>query len=94
MKAEKYKIEICDSALDMVHGFTRKIEEYYIPELKIALNCDKDYVNCFTTDENRYKKAKKMGKIDMPEEIVKSVKIYIEAKKELEKIKEWLTIRE
>jgi len=94
MKAEMYKIKICDSILDRAHGFTRQIEEYYIPKLKVAINLDGNLIHCFETDKDRYKRTKavKIWETAVPTEVIEAIKKYIGAKKELEIIEKWVIV--
>ena len=87
MKAKVYKIEIHDSLLSCNHGFGRKICEIHLPELKIAYNGEA----CFETCKERYKgkHARSIGEIEVPDEVVRNLKSYINAKKKLEKSKNW-----
>ena len=50
MNADIYVLEVCDNALDLVHGFSREITEIYIPNKKIAFNEDGGSYHCFTTN--------------------------------------------
>ena len=57
LEAYQYEVEICDSALDMVHGLKYKISEIYVEEFHLAFNSKG---GIFQTEEPRAKKTKKI----------------------------------
>jgi hypothetical protein len=87
IKAEIWEIRICNSVLDMTHGWYQKIREIHIPSEEISLNIANDALNCFkTTVSLRYShetQAILIGNIDIPSELVKEVKKYIELRDKL-----------
>ena len=48
MKAYKYKIKICESTMDYVHGMFQNIDEYYFPS---PVNLCFNYKAVFIADE-------------------------------------------
>lgn len=85
--AEIWKLQICDSALDMVHGNFRMIVEIYIPSEKIACNLI-DGFHCFKVESDRYKtdgyaKAVLIKKLSVPCEIVNAFKQYIDLQRSI-----------
>jgi hypothetical protein len=44
VKANRYRIKVCDSATDYAHGFSREVEEICVPELGLFINLEA----CFT----------------------------------------------
>lgn len=90
MKAKLYRLGICDSVLDLSHGFTREIREIYIPELNICFNSENNSTHCFESGCNRYKENSKLIKnIEIPEDIAKILKNYIKSQKKLNKVVSW-----
>lgn len=59
MRAIKYQVRICDSALDFTHGFTYAIEEIFIPKKRIAFNIGNEKLNVFKTDKPRGREKRK-----------------------------------
>lgn len=43
MKALRYKIRVCASALEMAHGGGHIIEEVYIPDLRLGINEESEF---------------------------------------------------
>lgn len=58
IKAELWKVEVCESVLDMVHGNKFHIFEIFIPSKKISFNVEHEGLNVFTGAKSRYVKAK------------------------------------
>ena len=89
MKAEIYRLTICDSGLHSIHGMTREICEMYIPEMGIAYNSEA----CFEVedDSDRYNNeiAVLTENVDIPECICEKLKSYIDAKQKLDKVGKW-----
>jgi hypothetical protein len=88
MKAKVYRLDICDGVMDQIHGNGRKICEIFIPELNIAFNIEACFEIAY---EDRYKgaHARCVEEIDVPDEIVRNLKSYINAKKRLQKSEKW-----
>ena len=85
MKALRYTLKICDSGLDMVHGFYRFITEYYIPELNLFINSDAIFLD---NENNEYKErldtAKNIREINLEQETeLKQLSNNIKERKEL-----------
>ena len=59
MKAIKYQVKICDSTLDLAHGFAYPIEEIFVPKEGIAFNIGNGRLNVFKTDKPRGKEKRK-----------------------------------
>ena len=59
MRAIKYQVKICDSALDLAHGFGYTIEEIFVPKEGIAFNIGNGRLNVFKTDKPREKQKRK-----------------------------------
>jgi len=80
MKAQLWKIKICSGPLEMVHGFSQKILEVYIPSFNISLNIAEDKINCFSTYEGRYsgnKGSTLVKTFDFPDYIVDALLLHI-----------------
>jgi len=96
VKAELWEINICGSAIDMVHGAYQTIQELYIPSKKISCNIANNYAHCFKTDKGRYfskeTSSKKIAMLDLPEKFVDFLEIQIKSqgaiKKSIESILE------
>lgn len=54
VKAELWRVSICNGALDMVHGNYRRIHEFYIPDYNLSFNIENDTLNVFKSDSYRY----------------------------------------
>jgi hypothetical protein len=80
IKAEIWEIQICGSAVEMVHGNYQTITELYIPSEKIGCNLANKHLHCFAVDHDRYSKIGK-GKliklVTIPLEFVERLKKYI-----------------
>ena len=80
MKAQLWKIKICSGPLEMVHGFSQKILDVYIPSFNISLNIAEDKINCFSTYEGRYsgnKGSTLVKTFDFPDYIVDALLLHI-----------------
>jgi hypothetical protein len=44
MKILKYKIEVCNSAIDRVHGVYETITEFHVPELNFYVNSKAEFI--------------------------------------------------
>jgi hypothetical protein len=63
VKAKKYKIKVCDSALDFSHGFSREVEEICIPELRLFVNLEACFV--LSEEETKRRVPKKFEAIEV-----------------------------
>lgn len=81
IKAEIWKINICGSAVDMVHNNYQTIHELYIPSYNISCNLADGYLHCFKSDLHRYKdieiKSKKVKSVNIPTEFVEYLVNYL-----------------
>lgn len=90
VKAELWKISICGSTIDMVHGSYQRISELYIPSEGITCNLADEYLHCFETEKDRYginkpqPKSELITKVDIPIEIVEDMKDYVNLRKKIE----------
>lgn len=89
MKAEIYRVIVCDNAIDRAHGLNREITELYVPSKKIAFNENADTFHCFVTERDRYKTGIKVGEINVPKAISQALIAYINVSKRLRKTKKW-----
>ena len=83
MKGIKYSIKVYDDALNLVHGFGKKVEEIFLPEAGIALN----KYNIFRSDEKRYStgNATKLEEVIIDDGDVKTMIIHLETKSVIDK---------
>jgi len=93
MRGLIYKVDVCDSAIDMVHGGGYQIIELYIPSEQISFNIANDNINCFPTEEIRYKKEDLIREIDIPEEFIEAIKKFVAARFELNKPAQWFKLQ-
>lgn len=82
MKGILYEIQISESWLHSSHGMSYSIFEIYVPKAKIFIN----HKGIWKYHAGRYKKAKKVKQIDVPDKTAKALTEYINFKKEVEKI--------
>ena len=82
MQGEKYKLKVYKSFLNWTHGMGYCIEEIYIPELGIVMNREA----IFKTTSERYKKAEKLGNVEIDEKDVEAIQKYLSMKENVEKI--------
>lgn len=83
MKAILYEISITDSVGDFAHGWSRKIKEIYIPELKIFFNGEA--IAFYHT--HRYKNAKKIKTINITKDDARYLLRYMDSGSYLDKIR-------
>lgn len=77
MKAILYEIYVADSAIDSAHGIIYKMKEIFIKDYNISINSKFIY----KTNRDRYKHAKKIGVVNMPNKIADIFKIYLQSQK-------------
>ena len=82
MKAVLYEIEISESTLHFTHGMNYSIFEIYIPKVKIFIN----HKGIWKYHLGRYKRAKKIKQIEVPDHTAKALANYLNFKKDVEKI--------
>lgn len=94
--AELWIVEICEGALDMVHGNFQHIREIYIPKHKVSVNIVNSGLHAFiNTDSGRYDRegCSKIDDICLPEDFIRDVvkyakmteSLYLDAKEIFEK---------
>lgn len=83
MKAQLWKINVCEGVMEMVHGMGRSILEIYIPKANISLNAEGSSINYFKTYKDRYKQKGSfmVKKIDLPDKIADKLIGQIESEK-------------
>jgi len=83
IKSEIWELQICGSAMDMVHNNYQTIRELYVPSENICCNLADGYLHCFKNSNSyRYKresaKAKLIKSIMVSEDFVRDIKQYID----------------
>jgi hypothetical protein len=73
MKASVYEIAI---TTDFIHGWTKRIREIYIPELRISVNLEP--FNVFRTENGRYKAGVKIRAINIPNSFARSLDEFLQ----------------
>ena len=81
VEAEIWKLQVCSSVIDMVHGGGQTIVELYVPSIDVACNLIEGF-HCFKVeDKNRYSEstnAKLIKKVNISLELSKAMIDYIE----------------
>lgn len=81
VEVEIWELQICGSAIDIVHNACQTIRELYISSENICCNLADGYLHCFkNSDSYRYKresaKAKLIKSIMVSEDFVRDMKQY------------------
>lgn len=80
MKAQLWKIKICNSILDYTHGFGYEIYEIYIPKMDVCINNAEDKLHCFKRHEERYNdfsNAELIKELDFSNDIAEYIESYL-----------------
>ena len=89
-----WEVDVCGSAIDLVHGSFETIKELNIPSLSISINMAHDDIHCFKcpSQHDRYHKVMEIGKearnlksFTVPDDVVKAAKSFLKAQDTLEK---------
>jgi ribosomal protein S4E len=75
MRALYYTVNIYESSMDIIHGYSIPIKEFYIPEKKLYFNLHNG-LNVFQCDEFRIKDGETYIEVDLDEQIVKDLMSY------------------
>lgn len=65
IKAIKYKLKVYEGALAWTHGWSKEIEEIFIPDKKIAFNVGDGSIHVFRSKEPREKNGEEIEIEDM-----------------------------
>ena len=105
VKVELWSIEICDSVMDMVHGNTYSIQEFYIPKYNITFNCITGKgTHIFDTPKSRYaprseeraggggRDPEKLKELTMPDSFARELRNYVDNTQDIEeKVKDFVS---
>jgi len=99
MKGQWWSIDICGSALDLVHGFGRRIIELHVPEAGISINSVDSSVHCFREEDgSRYQGAngRKIGAaVEIPNSLVSAAEVHLRSKANFDaEVKKWFSKNE
>jgi len=86
IKAEIWEIQICGSAVEMVHNAYQTITEIFIPSEEISCNLADGCLHCFKTYDGRYKNNGEnilVKETTVPLIFVRKAKEYIKIQEEL-----------
>ena len=89
MKAVKYKVEIVDGVLDMTHGLSHTITEYYLPDTGIVFNFYGEVVHAFKSSPSA-RHAESIEEVEIDNDLARRLSLFVglqdDVKKDLEKL--------
>ena len=85
MKAQLWKIKVCNSVLDYSHNFSQSILELFLSKYSITVNYSNGVLHYFKSDSNRYKQAELITTaIDFPKDVAESMNDNLKKEEEIE----------
>lgn len=85
MKAQLWKIKVCNGILEYSHGWQQTILELFINKLNLTINCSNGELHYFKSDGERYKKADLVtSNIDFPKDLALTIAEHLDKEEEMD----------